>query len=104
MIDSGIHLATLRVDGGAVKKNLLMQFQSDILGVSVDRPVVNETTALGAAFLAGLGVGFWDKKEDIAAQWRVERSTEEMPEDVRESLYRGWKKAVSATRQFKTAD
>lgn len=105
MIDSGIKLATLRVDGGAVKNNFLMQFQSDILGTSVDRPVVNETTALGAAFLAGLGMGFWDKKEDIKEQWRVERTfTEKMDEDVRESLYRGWKKAVSATREFKTAD
>lgn len=105
MIDSGIDLATLRVDGGAVKNNFLMQFQSDILGTSVDRPVVNETTALGAAFLAGLGMGFWDKKEDIKEQWRVERTfTEKMDEDVRESLYRGWKKAVSATREFKTAD
>lgn len=105
MIDSGIGLATLRVDGGAVKNNFLMQFQSDILGVPVDRPVVNETTALGAAFLAGLGVGFWDKKEDIADQWKVERTFKhEMDERDRESLYRGWKKAVAATRQFKTAD
>lgn len=105
MIDSGISLATLRVDGGAVKNNFLMQFQSDILGVCVDRPVVNETTALGAAFLAGLGVGFWDEKEEIKEQWRVERTfKEEMKEDVRESLYRGWKKAVSATREFKTTD
>ena len=105
MIDSGIGLATLRVDGGAVKNNFLMQFQSDILGVPVDRPVVNETTALGAAFLAGLGVGFWDKKEDIADQWKVERTfKDEMAEDERESLYHGWKMAVSATRQFKTAD
>lgn len=105
MNDSGIELATLRVDGGAVNNNFLMQFQSDILGVSVDRPVVNETTALGAAFLAGLSVGFWNKKEDIANQWKVERTFKgEMAEEVRESLYRGWKKAVSATREFKTAD
>lgn len=105
MIDSGIKLATLRVDGGAVKNNFLMQFQSDILGVPVDRPVVNETTALGAAFLAGLGIGFWDKKEDIADQWKVERTfNDEMEEAERESLYRGWKGAVSATREFKTAD
>lgn len=105
MNDSGIELATLRVDGGAVNNNFLMQFQSDILGVSVDRPVVNETTALGAAFLAGLSVGFWNKKEDIANQWKVERTfKDEMAEEVRESLYRGWKKAVSATREFKTAD
>ena len=63
--DSGIHLKTLRVDGGAVKNNFLMQFQSDILNVPVERPDVNETTALGAAYLAGLAVGFWESKEEI---------------------------------------
>ncbi|HBT15449.1 MAG TPA: glycerol kinase, partial [Firmicutes bacterium] len=61
--DSGIKLSTLKVDGGAVKNNFLMQFQGDILGVPVERPVVNETTALGAAYLAGLAVGYWPSKE-----------------------------------------
>ncbi|RDV22224.1 glycerol kinase, partial [Parageobacillus toebii] len=67
--DSGIALKTLRVDGGAVKNNFLMQFQSDMLGVPVERPVINETTALGAAYLAGLAVGYWKDRKEIASQW-----------------------------------
>ncbi|MCP8617637.1 glycerol kinase GlpK [Salirhabdus salicampi] len=100
--DSGIDLKTLRVDGGAVKNNFLMQFQSDILGVPVDRPVVQETTALGAAYLAGLAVGYWKDKEEIAKQWKNERTfTNELSEEKRNELYDGWKKAVKATREFK---
>ncbi|MEW9053200.1 MAG: glycerol kinase GlpK [Neobacillus sp.] len=100
--DSGIELKALRVDGGAVKNNFLMQFQSDILGVPVDRPVVNETTALGAAYLAGLAVGFWSDKEEIASLWKKERTfTQEIAEYQRDQLYKGWKKAVSATREYK---
>lgn len=100
--DSGTPLKSLRVDGGAVKNNFLMQFQSDILGVPVDRPVLNETTALGAAFLAGLAVGFWSGKEEIAKQWSKDRTfTQQIPDENREELYRGWKKAVSATREFR---
>lgn len=100
--DSGIDLKTLRVDGGAVKNNFLMQFQSDLLGVSVDRPVVNETTALGAAYLAGLAVGYWKDKEEIAKQWKNERTFEaEMEEAKRSDLYAGWQKAVEATRVYK---
>ncbi|WP_449621079.1 glycerol kinase GlpK [Robertmurraya sp. Marseille-Q9965] len=100
--DSGINLKSLRVDGGAVKNNLLMQFQSDILGVPVDRPVVNETTALGAAYLAGLAVGFWSGKEEIAKQWQNEKTfAPELEETKRDELYNGWKKAVAATRAFK---
>jgi len=100
--DSGINLKSLRVDGGAVKNNFLMQFQSDILGVPVDRPVVNETTALGAAFLAGLAVGYWSEKEEITKQWNKEQTfTKELAEDKREKLYNGWKKAVAATREYK---
>ncbi|TKC18954.1 glycerol kinase GlpK [Robertmurraya kyonggiensis] len=100
--DSGINLKSLRVDGGAVKNNLLMQFQSDILGVPVDRPVVNETTALGAAYLAGLAVGFWSGKEEIAKQWQNEKTfAPELEETKRDELYNGWKKAVAATRTFK---
>ena len=72
--DSGIRLKALKVDGGAVANNFLMQFQSDILGVRVDRPQVAETTAMGAAFLAGLAVGFWKDKEEIAEKWQVDRS------------------------------
>lgn len=100
--DSGIELKSLRVDGGAVKNNFLMQFQSDILNVPVHRPVVNETTALGAAFLAGLAVGFWAEKEEIAHQWKNDRTfIAELSEKKREELYKGWKKAVHATREYK---
>ncbi|WP_101843121.1 glycerol kinase GlpK [Halobacillus sp. Marseille-P3879] len=100
--DSNIDLKTLRVDGGAVKNNFLMQFQSDILGVPVERPVVQETTALGAAYLAGLAVGYWKDKNEIANQWKTEKTfSNEMDETEQEELYRGWKKAVAATREFK---
>lgn len=100
--DSNIQLKTLRTDGGAVKNNFLMQFQSDILDVPVERPVINETTALGAAYLAGLAVGFWESQEEIAEQWSVERAfTPAMEENQREELYNGWKKAVKATMAFK---
>ncbi|ASN04625.1 glycerol kinase GlpK [Virgibacillus necropolis] len=100
--DSGIDLKTLRVDGGAVKNNFLMQFQSDILGVPVERPVVQETTALGAAYLAGLAVGYWESKEEIATQWKNERTfTNELDEEKSNELYEGWKKAVEATKVFK---
>ncbi|MEN1967456.1 glycerol kinase GlpK [Lentibacillus sp. N15] len=100
--DSGIDLKGLRVDGGAVKNNFLMQFQSDMLGVPVERPVVQETTALGAAYLAGLAVGFWKSKEEIANQWQNDKTfTNKMDEEKRNNLYDGWKKAVHATRQFK---
>ena len=100
--DSGIDLKTLRVDGGAVQNNFLMQFQSDILGVHVDRPVVSETTALGAAYLAGLAVGYWESKEEIAKQWQIDQKfTNQMDDEQRNQLYKGWQKAVEATRQFK---
>ncbi|WP_028783904.1 glycerol kinase GlpK [Thalassobacillus devorans] len=100
--DSNIDLKTLRVDGGAVKNNFLMQFQSDILGVPVERPVVQETTALGAAYLAGLAVGYWKDKNEIKQQWKNDRTFEgEMEESKQEELYNGWKKAVAATREFK---
>jgi glycerol kinase len=100
--DSGIDLKTLRVDGGAVKNDLLMQFQSDILGVPVERPVVQETTALGAAYLAGLAVGYWENKEEIAQQWQNEKTFENtMEAEEKDALYAGWKKAVEATRAFK---
>ena len=100
--DSKIELKTLRADGGAVKNNFLMQFQGDILNVPVERPVVNETTALGAAYLAGLAVGYWESQEEIAEQWSLDRSfTPSMEESEREELYNGWKKAVKATMAFK---
>ncbi|MDR3672093.1 MAG: glycerol kinase GlpK [Holophaga sp.] len=94
--DSGIRLRALKVDGGAVANNFLMQFQSDLLGVPVERPVVTETTALGAAFLAGLAVGFWRDRAAIAAQGRLERSfLPVMAEAERERNYAGWKRAVA---------
>lgn len=100
--DSGLRLQVLRVDGGAVANGLLMQFQSDILGVPVERPVVSETTALGAAYLAGLAVGFWSDPGEIQRQREVAASyTPSMPEDRREKLYTGWKAAVQAARAFK---
>jgi glycerol kinase len=100
--DSGIELKTLRVDGGAVKNNFLMNFQSDILGVLVERPVINETTALGAAYLAGLAVGFWKSQAEISKQWKVDRQfTPNMSEENRNQLYGGWKKAVKAAMAFK---
>jgi glycerol kinase len=100
--DSGIQLTKLRVDGGAVKNDFLMQFQSDMLGVTVERPMISETTALGAAFLAGLAVGFWKDQAEIAAQWQVDKAFErEMEAKLQESLYDGWKKAVNAAMAFK---
>ncbi len=93
--DSGIKLSTLKVDGGAVKNNFLMQFQADILGVPVERPVVSETTALGAAYLAGLAVGYWSSKEEIAEKWAIDRKFQpEMGLEEKEKLFAGWKKAV----------
>ncbi|MGH2317115.1 glycerol kinase GlpK [Planococcus sp. SE5232] len=100
--DAGIELKTLRVDGGAVGNDLLMQFQSDILDVPVERPMIQETTALGAAYLAGLAVGFWKDKEEIAQQWQIDKTfTRDMPAEKSEELYEGWKNAVTATRSFK---
>ncbi len=100
--DSGISLKALRVDGGAVKNNFLMEFQSNILAVPVERPMINETTALGAAYLAGLAVGYWKDREEIAQQWNIDRHFEPtMTEGQREELYNGWKKAVRATMAFK---
>jgi glycerol kinase len=94
--DSKIELKSLKVDGGAVANNFLMQFQSDILGVPVDRPVVTETTALGAAYLAGLAVGFWPDKEEIAKKWNVDKTfAPDMAEEDRNKKYAGWKKAVN---------
>ena len=102
--DSGIKLKALKVDGGAVANNFLMQFQSDILGVPVDRPMVTETTAMGAAFLAGLAVGFWQDKAEIAAKWNVDRTFKPaMAQGARDDLYKGWKKAVERSRQWEDA-
>jgi len=99
--DSGICLTTLKVDGGAVKNNLLMQFQSDILNVPVERPVLNETTALGAAYLAGLAVGFYKSREELTDNYKKDRLfTPEVSDEMRNELYRGWKRAVKAACAF----
>ena len=94
--DSDIALKELKVDGGAVVNNFLMQFQSDILGVPVCRPEVTETTALGAAMLAGLAVGFWNDKQELSDKWCLNRNfNPEMEVDIRNKLYKKWQKAVS---------
>lgn len=103
--DSGIEVQNLRVDGGAVKNNFIMQFQADIVNTPVERPEIQETTALGAAYLAGLAVGFWESKDDIANRWKLEEEFEpKMEEEQRTKLYKGWKKAVEATQVFKLED
>ena len=97
--DSGMTINELRVDGGATRDNFLMQFQADILGVPVLRPRVTETTALGAAYLAGLAVGYWKSTEEISAQWQVERRFEPaMSRDQAHALRAGWHEAVARTR------
>ncbi len=99
--DSGLPLDTLKVDGGAVVNDFLMQFQADILGVPVQRPAVTETTALGAAYLAGLATGFWTSQDEIAKQWQLEREFEPaMSADQRDSLYAGWQRAVERARAW----
>ncbi|WP_186670961.1 glycerol kinase GlpK [Sporosarcina sp. BP05] len=100
--DSGISLKMLRVDGGAVGNDFLMQFQADLLNVPVERPMISETTALGAAYLAGLAVGFWTNRSEITAHWNLDRPFEpEMEQKQREDLYAGWQKAVKAAIAFK---
>ncbi|MBU7591440.1 glycerol kinase GlpK [Metabacillus halosaccharovorans] len=100
-VDSGIELKTLRVDGGVVKNNFLLEFQSDLLNVLVERPVINETTALGAAYLAGLAVGYWESQKEIESQWAVDQQFEpNMAQEKRDELYAGWKKAVQAAMAF----
>ncbi|RXZ70347.1 glycerol kinase [Fusobacterium necrophorum] len=103
--DSGIQLAELKVDGGAAANNFLMEFQADILGTKVRRPVVLETTALGAAYLAGLAVGFWESKEEIKGKWILDQEfVPNMEEKEKEKKYRGWKKAVSRAREWEEQD
>jgi len=95
--DSGIHIKELRVDGGATVNNQLMQFQSDILNTKVVRPMITETTALGAAYLAGLAVGYWKNVEEIQQQWQVDKSFSPlMEENKRSELVKGWQRAVRA--------
>jgi glycerol kinase len=96
--DSGVNLSALKVDGGMVFNELLMQFQSDILDVPVIRPKVAETTALGAAYAAGLAVGFWKDFNELRANWGRDREWKpQMDKSTREKLYASWKKAVTRT-------
>src|SRR4026209_1698221 len=93
---AGRPLKTLKVDGGAAANAMLLQFQADLLNVSVRRPVVAETTALGAAYLAGLAVGYWNGFEDVTHNWALDREFRPaMDAALREKLYAGWKKAVT---------
>jgi glycerol kinase len=97
--DSGIRLQALRADGGAAANNLLMQLQADFLGVPVQRPTVTETTALGAAYLAGLAVGYWSGLDEIATQWQTDAEfAPAMTADQRDTLYAGWQRAVERAR------
>jgi glycerol kinase len=101
--DCGQKVKTLRVDGGATRSDFLMQFQADLLGIPVERPKVTEMAARGAAYLAGLAVGFWATKEEIASHWKLDRCFEPSADiSWREAMYQGWKKAVQ--RSLKWAD
>ena len=101
--DANIPLSEVRADGGAARNDLLMQFQADLLGVPVLRPKITETTALGAAYLAGLAVGFWETREEIAAQWQCERRFEPgMGADQRTELLAQWERAVERSRAWAT--
>jgi glycerol kinase len=99
--DSGLSFSTLKVDGGAVRNNFLMQFQADILNTDVLRPEITETTALGAAYLAGLAVGFWKDKENIVKNWKLNRKfTPNLSEELRNKYFKGWKKAVEKAKKW----
>jgi len=99
--DAGLKLSELRVDGGASMNNLLMQFQADLLGVPVVRPKVAETTALGAAYLAGLAVGYWRDDGDVTTNWQVgQRFEPAMSRDRAASLMAGWSKAVERAKRW----
>ncbi|MBK5245172.1 MAG: glycerol kinase, partial [Eubacteriaceae bacterium] len=103
--DSGIKLAELKVDGGACANNFLMQFQSDLLGVPVERPSIVETTAMGAAYLAGLAVKFWDNKDAVTQAWKLDRKFEPMMDAaVRAKLYAGWLKAVKCAQGWEDVE
>jgi glycerol kinase len=103
--DSGVHLEVLKVDGGITANDLCMQIQADVLGVDVVKPVVAETTALGAAYAAGLAVGFWENPDDLRANWQEDkRWTPAWSEDQRASGYQGWQKAVQRTLDWVDVD
>ena len=103
--DAGLSAARLQVDGGATANAFLMQFQADVLGIPVCRPEVVETTALGAAYLAGLATGFWRDRQEIRRNWRESRRFEpRIDAERREELYRGWLRAVERARAWAEED
>jgi glycerol kinase len=103
--DSGVPLKSVKVDGGWIVDALLMQFQEDILEVPVIRPVVNETTALGAVYAAGLAVGFWENEDDTHSNWAQDKRRDPaMTESRRESEYKNWKTAVTKTFDWAGTD
>jgi glycerol kinase len=100
-LDAGLKLHHLKVDGGASANNLLLQFQADVLGVAVRRPVVAETTALGAAYLAGLAVGYWKDTDDVVNNWALDREFTPAMESARSNaLYARWQKAIARSRDW----
>jgi glycerol kinase len=101
--DSGISIKELRVDGGATANNLLMQFQADILDARVVRPEMVEVTAIGAAYLAGLGIGYWNSVEDIQQQWEINKNFEPNTEYDTEELKKGWYRAVKGVKAWTEA-
>jgi len=101
--DSGVHAEVLRVDGGGARNNFLCQFQADVLGIPVERPATTESTALGAAYLAGLAVKFWKSEQELSTQRKVERRFEpSMPAARRDELYAGWQRAVDRAKAWAT--
>jgi glycerol kinase len=98
--DSGASIKELRVDGGATTDDLLMQLQANILGARVVRPEVTETTALGAAYLAGLAVGYWKNIDEIKAQWKMENSFEPGKDFDKNKIIKGWNRAVKAAKAW----
>ncbi|HRF74847.1 MAG TPA: FGGY-family carbohydrate kinase, partial [Accumulibacter sp.] len=103
--DAGDHLCELRVDGGAARNNLLLQFQADLLGVPVVRPQITETTALGAAYLAGLAVDFWHDEAELTSMWHAERRFDPtISTDQRTALLAGWRRAVDRCRHWLEPD
>jgi glycerol kinase len=99
--DSGIPIQSLKVDGGASANNFLMQFQADILNKNVSRPEIIETTALGAAYLAGLATGFWKDREDIQKSWKLNREFHpQLEEQLREKYFKEWHKAVEKAKNW----
>jgi glycerol kinase len=103
--DSGFGLKELRVDGGASANNLLCQFQADLLDIPVRRPKVLETTALGAAYLAGLAVGYWRNREEISANWSMGREfSPQMSGDLRRKLVIGWERAVARSKSWSSPE